>query len=164
MKNVHIFFLRQHLCISCLLQLYRIAVQKNLKIFSGKHLQQSSFFLSPPSFRSSHQSCSIKKGVLRNLTTFTGKHLCQSCRSEACSFIKKETLAQVFSCEFCEMSKSTFFIERIWWWLLLFKSFVFSKSCKTRLLVRSIYYIDIGFVDLAYTLQFIKLKFSFGLE
>ena len=28
---------------------------------------------------------------------------------EACNFIKKETLAQVFSCEFCEIYKNTFF-------------------------------------------------------
>ena len=28
---------------------------------------------------------------------------------QACNFIKKETLAQVFSCEFCEISRSTFF-------------------------------------------------------
>ena len=27
----------------------------------------------------------------------------------ACNFIKKETLAQVFSFEFCEISKNTFF-------------------------------------------------------
>ena len=27
---------------------------------------------------------------------------------QACNFIKKETLAQVFSCEFCEISKNTF--------------------------------------------------------
>ena len=27
--------------------------------------------------RSSHQRCSMKKGVLRNSTKFTGKHLCQ---------------------------------------------------------------------------------------
>ena len=27
---------------------------------------------------------------------------------EACSFIKKETLARVFSCEFCKISKSNF--------------------------------------------------------
>ena len=27
---------------------------------------------------SSHQRCSVKKGVLRNFTKFTGKHLCQS--------------------------------------------------------------------------------------
>ena len=34
-------------------------------------------------------------------------------------FIKKETLAQVFSGEFCEISKNTFFIEHLWWLLLL---------------------------------------------
>ena len=28
---------------------------------------------------------------------------------ETCNFIKKEALAQVFSCEFCEISKNTFF-------------------------------------------------------
>ena len=33
---------------------------------------------------------------------------------EACNFIKKETLAQVFSCEFCEISKNTFFTEHLW--------------------------------------------------
>ena len=31
-----------------------------------------------------------------------------------CNFIKKETLAQVFSCEFCEISKNNFFTERLW--------------------------------------------------
>ena len=29
--------------------------------------------------------------------------------AEACNFIQEETLAQVFSCEFCEISKNTFF-------------------------------------------------------
>ena len=33
---------------------------------------------------------------------------------EICNFIKKETLAQVFSCEFCEISKNTFFTEHLW--------------------------------------------------
>ena len=32
----------------------------------------------------------------------------------ACNFIKKETLAQVFSCKFCEISKNTFFTEHVW--------------------------------------------------
>ena len=32
---------------------------------------------------------------------------------QACNFIKKEILVQVFSCEFCEISKSTFFGEHI---------------------------------------------------
>ena len=31
----------------------------------------------------------------------------------AWSFIKKETLANVFSCEFCEISKNTFFTEQL---------------------------------------------------
>ena len=32
---------------------------------------------------------------------------------EACNFIKKEPLAHV-SCEFCEISKNTFFTEHLW--------------------------------------------------
>ena len=68
--------------------------------------------------RSSHQKCSVKKGVLRNVAKFTGNHLCQSIFfnkvAGACNFIKKETLAQVFSCEFCEISKNTFFTEHVW--------------------------------------------------
>ena len=31
----------------------------------------------------------------------------------ACNFIKKETLAQVFLCEFCEIFKNTFFTEHL---------------------------------------------------
>ena len=34
--------------------------------------------------------------------------------SHACNFIKKETLAQVFSCDICEISKNTFFTEHLW--------------------------------------------------
>ena len=29
-------------------------------------------------------------------------------QASACNFIKNETMAQVFSCEFCEISKNTF--------------------------------------------------------
>ena len=32
----------------------------------------------------------------------------------SCNFIKKESLAQVFSCKFCEISKNTFFTEHLW--------------------------------------------------
>ena len=32
---------------------------------------------------------------------------------KACNFIKKEILAQVFSCEFCEISKNTFSTEHL---------------------------------------------------
>ena len=55
-----------------------------------------------------------KKGVLTNSAKFTGKHLCQSLffnkvAGAARNLIKKETLAQVFSREFCEIFKNTFF-------------------------------------------------------
>ena len=33
----------------------------------------------------------------------------RSSQAQACNFIKKESLAQMFSCEFCEISKNTFF-------------------------------------------------------
>ena len=33
---------------------------------------------------------------------------------EACNFIKKETLALVFSCEFCQISRKKFFTEHLW--------------------------------------------------
>ena len=36
----------------------------------------------------------------------------------ACNFIKKETVVQVFSCEFCEIFTNTFFIKHLWWLLL----------------------------------------------
>ena len=32
----------------------------------------------------------------------------------ACNFIKKDTLARVFSCKFCEISKNIFFTEHFW--------------------------------------------------
>ena len=75
--------------------------------------------------RSSHPRCSTRKGIFRSLTKFTEKDLCQSLffnkatdlrleLYQACNFIKKEALAQVFSCEFCEISKNTFFTEHLW--------------------------------------------------
>ena len=69
--------------------------------------------------RSSHQRYAVRKGVLRNFAKFTGKHLRQSLyfnrvAGHACNFIKIETLAQVLCCEFCKISKNTFFIEHVW--------------------------------------------------
>ena len=54
-----------------------------------------------------HWRCFVRKKVLKNFAKFTGKHLCQSL------FFKQETLAQSFSCEFCEISKNVFFTEQL---------------------------------------------------
>ena len=45
----------------------------------------------------------VFKRFLKNFAKFTGKHLCQS--------LKIETLAQAFSCEFCETFKDIFYME-----------------------------------------------------
>ena len=42
----------------------------------------------------------------------------KNCRPEARNFIKKEALAQVLFCEFCEISKNTVFTEHLLWLLL----------------------------------------------
>ena len=53
---------------------------------------------------------SVKKRVIRNFTKFTENTCIRvSFYAEACNFIKKETLAQVFSCEFCDIFKNTYF-------------------------------------------------------
>ena len=66
---------------------------------------------------SSHRWCFVKEDIHNNFAKFTGKHLCRSLcfkkSLEVCNVIKKETLAQVFSCEFCEISKNTFFTEHL---------------------------------------------------
>ena len=49
-----------------------------------------------------------KGGVLTNFARFTAKHLCWS---PFCN--EKETLNQVFFCEFCEIFKNTYFIEHL---------------------------------------------------
>ena len=67
----------------------------------------------------------MKKGVFRNPTKFTGKCLCQSLslnKVAGRNFIKKENLAQVFSCELCEISKNTFFTEHLWTTVSVIKS------------------------------------------
>ena len=59
--------------------------------------------------RSSHRRCSARKVVLRNFSKF--KRVCFLIKLH--SFIKKDTLAQVLSCEFFKISKNTFFIEHL---------------------------------------------------
>ena len=59
--------------------------------------------------RSSHQRCSVKKDVLRNSQN-SQENTC----ARVCNFIEKETPAQVFSSEFCEISENTFFTEHVW--------------------------------------------------
>ena len=85
-----------------------------------------SYFSKVPGFyRSSYRRCSVKNVFRKKFAKFTRKHLCLrliliKLHAYGC---KKETPAQVFSCEFGEISKSTFFTEH-----LRTNAFVFSFS------------------------------------
>ena len=46
------------------------------------------------------------KKVLLEILQNSQENTCASLFFQACNFIKKETLAQVFSCEFCEISNT----------------------------------------------------------
>ena len=65
------------------------------------------------------------------MTKSTIKHLCQYlffnkvAAGRPCNFIKKETLVQAFSCEFCHIFKNTFFIGHLRWLLLTILWIVF---------------------------------------
>ena len=58
--------------------------------------------------------CSQKFHKIHRKTPVPESLFKQSCKPEASNFIKKKTLAQVFSCGFCEISKNTFFTEHLW--------------------------------------------------
>ena len=51
---------------------------------------------------------------------------------QACNFIKKETLALVFSCEFREISNNTFFNGHLRWLLLTFCVSLSSMTSKVK--------------------------------
>ena len=68
--------------------------------------------------RSSCPEVFYKTGVFRNFAKYTGKHLCQKfffnkVAGLTCNVIERESLAQVLSCEFCEVSKNKFFTEQL---------------------------------------------------
>ena len=65
------------------------------------------------------QRCSVKKvflEILQNSQENTCARVCFSvnCRHNTCNFIKKEALAQAFSCEICKVSIKPFLTEHLW--------------------------------------------------
>ena len=58
-----------------------------------------------------------KKKVLLEISQNTQENTCARAsfliKLQACNYIKKEIVAQVFSCEFCKISKNSFFTERL---------------------------------------------------
>ena len=94
-----------------------IKQQKINKLTMGplkKYVTCMCHFSSHSPVRSSRPDVFCKKGILSNFAKFTGKHLCHSLFFNKVADLRpatitKETLTQVFSCEFREISKNTFF-------------------------------------------------------
>ena len=89
--------------LSCLNEISKI--QQRIKFKLSLKVSQN--------YRSSHRMCSVGKGVLRNAAKFKGKHLCQKLFFNKVAGLKpatvlKESLTQVFSCEFCELLRTPF--------------------------------------------------------
>ena len=91
------------------LSTYDVHLDKHI----DKYLPVQRFRTVLMSSRSSRPEVFCKKGTLRNFTKFTGKHLCQRLFSNKvadlrpATLFKKETLAQLFSCEFCKFLQNT---------------------------------------------------------
>ena len=69
--------------------------------------------------RISHRRCSANKVVLKNFAVFTRKHLYWSLfliKLQAFwpATLSKWTPTQTFSCEYCEIFKSTYFEKHLW--------------------------------------------------
>ena len=76
-------------------------------------------------WRSSHQRCSTRKGVLRNFTKSTGKHLCQSlffnkvADLRPATLVKKRLWHRCFPVNFVEFLRTPFCTDYLWWLLLV---------------------------------------------
>ena len=68
-------------------------------------------------YRSSYRKCSVKKVFAIKIPQNSQENTCArdsfSVRLQVYNFIRKESLAQLVSCEFCEISKNTVFTEHL---------------------------------------------------
>ena len=75
-------------------------------------------------WRSSHQRCFLKKGVLINFAKFTGKHLCHSlffnkvADLRSADLLKKKLWDRCFPVNFAKFIRTPFFTEDLRWLLL----------------------------------------------
>ena len=72
--------------------------------------------------RSNRSQIFLKISVLKNFGMFTGKHLLESLFNQIAGL-------QVFSCEYCKIAKSSFFIKHLQLLLLHLFCLTFSKRC-----------------------------------
>ena len=83
------------------------------------------------SVRSNRPEVFCKKDVLKNFIKFTGKHLCQSlffnevAGLRPATSLKKRLWHRCFPFNFAKFLRTSFFIEHLWWLLLISDTFEF---------------------------------------
>ena len=83
--------------------------------------------------RSSRPEVFCNKDVLRNFAKFTGKHLCTSLFFDKVAvlrpaiLLKKRLWHSCFPVNFAKFLRTPFFIEHLWWLLLMLEPWI--KSC-----------------------------------
>ena len=99
-------------------------------------LRQPNFGVFSVCHRGSRPEMFCKKGVLRNFTKFTGKHMCQSLFFKKLAGLKPATLLKkrlwpwCFPVNFTKFLRAPFYIEHLWWLLLLDSNFMFIAKIK----------------------------------
>ena len=84
-----------------------------IKFYTMSFLCNYNFFIDEKHTEAVAERCSVRKVFLEISQKFTGL------RPQACNFIKKETLAQVFfSVNFVKFLRTPFLTEHLWWLLL----------------------------------------------
>ena len=91
------------------------------------------------------QRCSVKKGFLE-ISQNAEENTCLRLRPAA--LLKKETLTQLFSCEFCGISENTFFTEHLW--ATAFRLQQISQICSSVYIVDSVQVFVSGILENIY--------------
>ena len=116
-------FLPSPCCCTCQKQIMIITIFFKAGYFCSYSLS-SSYFASSSLFRSSRPNLFLEISLNLQENNCARASFLTKLQASAGNFIKKETLAQMFSCEFCEISKNLFIIEHLWWLLLSFHNFL----------------------------------------
>ena len=108
----------------CELWLIQIWLNSNMpKFFSFDMVLVKRSFSIIWTFRSSHQRCSMKKGVLGNFPKFTGKHLCRvyfliKLQARPANLLRRRLWHMCFPVNFEKFLRTPFYIEHLWLLLL----------------------------------------------
>ena len=103
-QKLHTYFILQNFWEYSIVNESYLNILKTFKKICSRSVKPKTACMVP---KAVGQSCSVKKRLFK-IPQNSQENTCASCGPEASNFIRKDTLAQVFSCEFCETFNNTF--------------------------------------------------------